>query len=89
MTMRVRRWHSVWMMLVLAVAGQGGCSNAPSGGKAATGDAATSETADSESADSGEGYAPETVGRIGMTCMDLTNPFFKLIGPPTGHVPDK
>ena len=23
--------------------------------------------------------APETKGKIGMTCMDLTNPFFKLI----------
>ena len=24
--------------------------------------------------------AAETKGKIGMTCMDLTNPFFKLIG---------
>ena len=32
-----------------------------------------------ETAGPGNPAAPETKGRIGMTCMDLTNPFFKLI----------
>ena len=45
-------------------------SEAPSGSSA--GSAAPSTGADASE-------APATKGRIGMTCMDLTNPFFKLI----------
>jgi ribose transport system substrate-binding protein len=61
-------------LLVLATAALASCSKAPSGSSATAG-------ADAQSANSAaSGDAPETVGRIGMTCMDLTNPFFKLIG---------
>lgn len=59
----LRTRNTIWVALVAAVAILGSSCSKP-----------TQETAQPAGA-----TPPETKGKIGMTCMDLTNPFFKLI----------
>jgi ribose transport system substrate-binding protein len=70
MGMEISRRAASWMV-VLAIAALASCSKAPTSSAPANNADAGTASADDD--------APEIVGRIGMTCMDLTNPFFKLI----------